>query len=151
MLLFRSGLPVKASPDLIYLRKGRAGDDLRRAQLVLGRPPVRNSFKKGISKMVDAQELHETELALNAERPTGVVSGMTLAASTVVMSNTTEHPIEVVFSGGTWTVLKKNGVTLTGMTSANQGTVPTRISLRPGSTWALTYSVAPTAVQFLYA
>lgn len=101
--------------------------------------------------MVDAQELHETELALNAERPTGVVSGMTLAASTVVMSNTTEHPIEVVFSGGTWTVLKKNGVTLTGMTSANQGTVPTRISLRPGSTWALTYSVAPTAVQFLYA
>lgn len=101
--------------------------------------------------MVDAQELEETEDALNAERPTGVVAGKTMAATTVAMTNDTDWDMEVVFSGGTWTVLKKNGVTLTGMTSANAGTVPTRVLLKPGGTWALTYSVVPTAVQFLYA
>jgi hypothetical protein len=100
---------------------------------------------------VDVQEYNVTRLAAEGEVPTGVVPGMALAASTVVMTNTENYAIEIVLSGGTWTVLKKNGVTLTGVTSANQGTVPTRLYLRPGETWALTYSVAPTAVQFLYA
>ena len=89
--------------------------------------------------------------ASDTAAPTGTWSGApALAASTVSMTNTTAWPVEVYITGGTWTVLKKNGVTITGATSANVGTVPFKLTLRPGATWAVTYSVAPTA-QWLYA
>jgi hypothetical protein len=101
--------------------------------------------------VVDVAELHTTELAEDALAPDGTWSGApALAASTVAMTNDSEYTVEVCLSGGTWTVLKKNGVTYTGVTSANQGTVPTRFLLKPGDTWALTYSVAPTALQYLF-
>lgn len=118
--------------------------------------------------MVDAAELQTTldasstaELtdeaakliaANHAAAPVGAWSGApSMAASTVAMTNTTAWPIEVSITGGTWTVFKKNNVTLTGVTSAIMGTIPFRFTLRPGGTWALTYSVAPTGVQWDYA
>lgn len=102
--------------------------------------------------MVDVEELHTTELEEDLLAPDGTWSGApVMAASTVAMTNTSEYPVEVGITGGTWTVFKKNGVTLTGVTSANQGTVPFRFRLKPGDTWALTYSVAPTGVQYVFA
>lgn len=99
-----------------------------------------------------AEVLADLQAARDGVRPTGVWTGApATAASTVAMTNTTKWPVEVLFSGGTWTVLKKNNVTQVGVTSANQGTVPTKLTLNPGATWALTYSVVPTSVVWTYA
>jgi hypothetical protein len=59
------------------------------------------------------------------------------------MTNTSGWTVEVGISSGTVTVVKKNGVTLTAITSG-------RITLRPGATLNITYSVAPT-LQWVYA
>jgi hypothetical protein len=95
--------------------------------------------------MVDEQELHVTELAEDDSlAPTGLWAGApSLAASTVAMVNTSGWPVEVGISGGTVTVVKKNGVTITAVTSG-------RVHLRDGASVAITYSVAPT-VQWMYA
>lgn len=101
--------------------------------------------------MVDVEELHVTELEADHLAPDGTWSGApSIAASTVAMTNTTEYVLEIGVTGGTYTVFKKNGVTLTGVTSANQGTVPFRFRLKPGDTFAITYSVAPT-LQWVFA
>lgn len=102
--------------------------------------------------MPDVEELHTTELAEDELAPNGTWAGApATAATTVAMENTSGYEVEITLVAGTWTVLKKNGVTLAGVTSANQGTVPTRFQLKPGDTWALTYSVVPTTVQWTYA
>jgi len=94
---------------------------------------------------MDVQEWGETQAAVNAVRPTGQWAGApALAASTVAMKNTSEWPVIVGISGGTVTVVKKNGVTLTAITS------PAQVFLHPGGTLAITYSVAPT-LQWMYA
>ncbi len=94
--------------------------------------------------MVDVQQLTVTQAAQNAAAPVGVWAGApALAASTVDMKNTSGRDVEVGISGGTVTVIKKNGVTLTATTSG-------RFRLRPNSTINITYSVAPT-LQWLYA
>lgn len=78
-------------------------------------------------------------------RPAGTWSGApSLAASTVAMANTSGYDVEVGISSGTVTVVKKNGVTLTAVTT------PASVRLRPGHTLAITYSVAPT-LQWVYA
>jgi hypothetical protein len=100
--------------------------------------------------MVDAQELHETQLALDEEIPTGTWSGApALPSSPATVVNTTEYDIDVRITGGTVTVVKKNGVTLTNVTSANYGTVGVALRLKPGHSFGVTYSVAPT-VQYIY-
>lgn len=94
---------------------------------------------------MDVQEWHVTQLAANDEIPVGAWAGApSLAASTVAMTNTSEYTVEVGISSGTVTVVKKNGVILTGVTTG------VRISLRPNATIAITYSVAPT-LQWIYA
>lgn len=91
-----------------------------------------------------AEVLADLQAARDAVRPVGVWSGApALAASTVAMTNTTKWPVEVGISGGTVTVIKKNNVTLTAVTSG-------RFTVMPGGTWAVTYSVAPTQ-QVIYA
>jgi hypothetical protein len=105
--------------------------------------------------MVDAQELSETLAALTSDEvqaldqelhagaPTGTwADAPALASSTVAMENTSGYPVEVNITSGTVTVVKKNGVTLTGVTSG-------RVTLRPNATVAITYSVAPT-LQWIY-
>jgi hypothetical protein len=78
-------------------------------------------------------------------RPAGTWAGApALAASTVAMTNTSGYDVEVGISSGTVTVVKKNGVTLTAVTT------PASVRLRPGHTLAITYSVAPT-LQWIYA
>lgn len=78
-------------------------------------------------------------------RPAGTWAGApSLAASTVAMTNTSGYEVEVGISSGTVTVVKKNGVTLTAITT------PAAVRLRPGHTLAITYSVAPT-LQWVYA
>lgn len=101
---------------------------------------------------MDVQELHVTQLAAEEERPQGLwADAPALASTTVAMENTSEYDLEVTLYGGTWTVLKKNGVTLGGVTSALLAGAAFRLLLHPGATWALTYSGAPTAVQWSYA
>lgn len=93
---------------------------------------------------MDVQQYNVTSVAAAEENPSGTWAGApSLAASTVAMTNTSGFDVEVGISSGTVTVVKKNGVTLTAITSG-------RIHLRPGHTVAITYSVAPT-MQWLYA
>jgi hypothetical protein len=94
--------------------------------------------------MVDVAQLRTTQAAENLTRPNGTWSGApALAASTVDMKNTSGYDVEVGVSGGTVTVIKKNGVTLTATTAG-------RFRLRPNATINITYSVAPT-MQWIYA
>jgi hypothetical protein len=92
---------------------------------------------------MDIDQMNTLNVAAAAENPSGVWSGApALAASTVAMTNTSGFDVEVNISSGTVTVVKKNGVTMTAVTSG-------RVHLRPGATIAITYSVAPT-LQWLY-
>lgn len=69
--------------------------------------------------------------------PSGAWSGApALAASTVVMTNTSGFSVTTHISSGTVTVVKVDGVT-TGLTSGS-------FRLKRGSTLSITYSVAPT-------
>lgn len=67
-----------------------------------------------------------------------------IAASTVAVTNTSKRTVWVEVTGGTVTVVKVDGVTI--------GTrVAGMFLVRPGSTIALTYSVAPTWQWFALA
>lgn len=95
--------------------------------------------------MVDVQQLLATQAAVEDERPKGAwADAPSLAASTVAMTNSSGWPVDVGISSGTVTVVKKNGVTLTAVTT------PAQVRLNPGATLAITYSVAPT-LQWMYA
>lgn len=95
--------------------------------------------------MVDVAQLHTTQQAEEGSRPRGTWSGApALAASTVAMKNTSGYTVEVNVTGGTVTAASRNGVAITGITATGF-----RIVLAPGSTVAITYSVAPT-LQWLY-
>ena len=95
---------------------------------------------------MDVQEYLETKQAVDAERPVGLWAGApALAATTVPMENTSGYDVIVNITGGTTTAVKRNGVTITGLTSTIG-----QIFLAPGSTVAITYSGAPT-LQWMYA
>ena len=88
---------------------------------------------------MDVQQFNVTYAAACAENPVGVWAGApALAASTVDMTNTSGHDVEVVITGGTLTSVKKNGVQV--------ATAATTVNLRPGHTLNITYSAAPTLV-----
>lgn len=100
---------------------------------------------------MDVQQYLATKAAVDADAPTGLWStAPSLAATTVPMVNTSGREVEVGITGGTYTVVKKNGVTLPGVTSAIYGSFPARIRLGAGASLAITYSAAPT-LQWLYA
>lgn len=86
--------------------------------------------------------------SVSAVKPSGVWSGApSLAATTVGMTNTSGQTVNANISGGTFTVVKVNGITLTGIATATTPTV--RVRLRRGDVLAITYSSAPT-LQWLY-
>ena len=92
---------------------------------------------------MDEAEQETMNALLDADDPIGVWQGApSLAASTVVMTNTSGHPVVCGVSGGTVTAVVVNGVTLTAITSG-------RFRLRRTGTIAITYSVAPT-LQWVY-
>jgi hypothetical protein len=87
---------------------------------------------------MDVAQFNTLYAAVADESPTGLWAGApALAASTVAMTNTSGHDIDVNITGGTVTAVKKNGVTLASATGVT-------IRVRPGHTWSVTYSVAPT-------
>jgi hypothetical protein len=95
---------------------------------------------------MDVQQYKVTKAAVDEERPTGLWTGApALAASTVAMVNTSGYDVVCNVTGGTTTAVKRNGVTITGLTSAIG-----QILLAPGSSIAVTYSAAPT-LQWMYA
>jgi hypothetical protein len=92
---------------------------------------------------MDVQELRTTMDADLADRPSGTWNAApALAASTVAMTNNSGFPVVAGVSGGTVTVIKINGITITAATSG-------RFRMRNGDTLAITYSVAPT-LQWLF-
>lgn len=92
--------------------------------------------------MVDVQQLRATQAASDQEKVDGTVTGPTLGASTVAVENETDMVLWGRISSGTVTVVKVDGVTIGGLTTGDW------IRLRPGSTFAITYSVAPTLQWF---
>jgi hypothetical protein len=95
---------------------------------------------------VDVQQYLVTKAAVDADRPTGLWAGApSLAASTVAMVNTSGYDVIVNVTGGTTSAVKRNGTTITGLT-----TTIGQIFLAPGSSIAITYSGAPT-LQWMYA
>lgn len=92
--------------------------------------------------MVDVQQLKATQAAANAEKVKGTVAGPALPASTVPGTNTTGKDLICRISAGTVTVVAVDGVTLGGVTTGEW------IFVRAGSTFAITYSVAPTLQWF---
>jgi len=87
---------------------------------------------------MDPQQLGTLTGVVNSEITDGDwVDKPAIAASTVAVKNTSDRAMFVEVTGGTVTVVKVDGVT-----------VGTRVAgmfyVRPNSTIALTYSVAPT-------
>jgi hypothetical protein len=99
--------------------------------------------------MVDVAQLATTQAAADAVAPDGAWAGApSLAASTVDMTNTSGHRIQVFIAGaGTITVVKVDGVT-TGLVSTTA--FCGMVVLKPGSVLNITYSVAPT-LHWIYA
>ena len=91
--------------------------------------------------MVDVQQLRATQDAANDETARGAVTGPALPASTVDSTPAAETLIGRI-SAGTVTVFKIDGVTIGGMTTGEW------FRLRKGSTFNITYSVAPTLQWF---
>lgn len=88
--------------------------------------------------MVDVQQLQATRNAANAALDDGDWTGKpAIPASTVAATNTTSSPMWVEIAAGTVTVVKVDNVTIGARTSG-------MFIVRPGSTIAITYSVAPT-------
>jgi len=88
--------------------------------------------------MVDVQQLKATQAALESGYATGDwTSKPAVPASTVAATNTSDSTMWVEVAGGTVTVVKVDGVTIGARTSG-------MFLVRPGSTIAITYSVAPT-------
>lgn len=93
---------------------------------------------------MDVQQLNTTLEAAAEANPTGLwAAAPALAATTVAMTNTSGHDVEVLITSGTVTAVKKNGVTMATATGAT-------VRLRPSHTLSITYSVAPT-LQWSYA
>lgn len=92
--------------------------------------------------MTDVDQLRELQRVDNDSKTKGVVSGPALGASTVAVLNSTGKTLLGRISSGTVTVFAIDGVTVGGMTTGEWFT------LRPGSTFAVTYSVAPTLQWF---
>jgi len=87
---------------------------------------------------MDVQQYRATRDAANQTVPKGDWVGKpAIPASTVAATNTSEHPMWVEIAGGTVTVVKVDGVTI-------GARVVGAFLVRPGSTIAITYSVAPT-------
>jgi hypothetical protein len=91
--------------------------------------------------MVDVEQLRTTQKASDAVKSKVAVTGPALPASTVDGTNTTGKTLLGRISAGTVTVFKVNGVTVGGMTTGEW------FFLKPGDTFNITYSVAPT-LQF---
>lgn len=93
---------------------------------------------------MDVQQYYATLDAAEHEKPLGDWTGKpAVPASTVAATNTTNYPMNVEIAGGTVTVVKVDNVTVGARTSGT-------FRVRPGSTIAITYSVAPTW-QWFYA
>jgi hypothetical protein len=92
--------------------------------------------------MVDVQQLLATQAAANDLKTKGTVTGPALGASTVAVPNLTGKTLLGRISGGTVTVFKVDGVTVGGMTTGEW------FWLRPGSSFEVTYTVAPTLQWF---
>jgi len=92
--------------------------------------------------MVDVQQLRATQDAANDERVKGAVTGPALPASTVPGTNTTGKDLICRISSGTVTVVAVDGVVLAGVTTGEW------FFVHDGSTFAITYSVAPTLQWF---
>jgi len=93
--------------------------------------------------MVDVQQLNATFDAVRAEMPTGDwPSKPAIPASTVAATNTSPWNMWVEVVAGTVTVVAVDGTTT--------GRVVGAFLLRPGSTIAMTYSVAPTWHWFAF-
>lgn len=92
--------------------------------------------------MVDVAQLKATQDAANEVKARGAVAGPALPASTVDGTNTTGKTLIGRISSGTVTVFKIDGVTIGGMTTGEW------FRLRAGSTFNITYSVAPTLQWF---
>jgi len=87
---------------------------------------------------MDDQQLRTLQDYMNKRLPDGDWTDKpAVPASTVTATNTSEHPMFVEVAGGTVTVVKVDGVTIGARTSG-------MFYVRPGSTIAITYSVAPT-------
>lgn len=87
--------------------------------------------------MVDVDQLKTTLAAAEREKPTGDwVSKPAVPASTVAATNNSDHVMWVEVVGGTVTVVAVDAVSV--------GRTVGAFFLRPGSTIAITYSVAPT-------
>jgi hypothetical protein len=87
---------------------------------------------------MDDDQLRTCLAVLNSEKATGDWSGKpAIPATTVAATNTTDDTMWVEVTGGTVTVVKVDGVTVGSRVSG-------MFIVRPGSTIALTYSVAPT-------
>lgn len=94
--------------------------------------------------MVDVQQLRTTKAASDAAYPLGdSPSKPAIAATTVPVTNEYDQTMWVEIEGGTVTVVAIDGVTI-------GDRVAGMFLVRPGSTIALTYSVAPTW-QWFYA
>jgi hypothetical protein len=88
--------------------------------------------------MVDVQQLQATQNAANDSIADGDWTGKpAVPASTVAATNTSSRPMWVEIAAGTVTVVKVDNVTIGARTSG-------AFFVRPGSTIAITYSVAPT-------
>lgn len=92
--------------------------------------------------MVDVAQLRTTQAAANALKTKGAANGPALGASTVAVANTTGKTLLGRISAGTVTVFTLDGVVVGGMTTGEW------FWLRPDSTFAVTYSVAPTLQWF---
>jgi hypothetical protein len=94
--------------------------------------------------MADVQQQRATEDASERTIPEGDwASKPAVPASTVAAVNTTRFTMWVEVAAGTVTVVKVDGVTIGARTSG-------MFLVRPGSSIAITYSVAPTW-QWFYA
>jgi hypothetical protein len=91
--------------------------------------------------MVDVKQLRTTMKASDAEKSKVAVTGPALPTSTQDGTNETGKTLLGRISAGTVTVFKINGVTVGGMTTGEW------FFLKPGDTFNITYSVAPT-LQF---
>lgn len=92
--------------------------------------------------MVDVAQFRTTQAASDSTKALGTVTGPELPASTELGTNETDMTLRGRISAGTVTVFKINDVTIGGMTTGEW------FVLRPGDTFEITYSVAPTLQWF---
>jgi len=118
----------------VYLAAG--GSQAPQVQIVGGM--IRGAFAGG-DYTVSAGSLRFSDFQRITDL--GVLTAPAVPATTVAATNTFPHKVRVHVSGGTVTVLTINA-TATGLTS------PATVTLLPGETITLTYTVAPTWTWF---